>query len=233
MGASNRQQILIVDDHPVIRDGLKALIAKEEDLEICGEAADTSQALECLQRCRPKVVVLDLTLRDSHGFTALGEILSHAPHTKILVWSGHDEELFAERVLRAGAMGFVSKSEPPSRVIEGIRQVLRGEVCVSGPMATRLLGGLGHAAESTDPMSKLSNRELEIFQFLGQGLSAKQIARRLMLSAKTVETHRDNIKRKLKVSSSAELIRHTVQWNLQMHGPAEAPGPEKSPEPTP
>jgi DNA-binding NarL/FixJ family response regulator len=223
--------VLIVDDHPVIRHGLKVLIAQEEDLEICGEAADVQQALGCLQECHPNVVVLDLTLKDSHGFTALAVILSHAPRTKVLVWSGHDEELFAERVLRAGAMGFVSKSESPARVIEGIRQVLRGEVCVSGPVATRLLGQMGHNAVSSGPMSRLSNRELEIFEFLGQGLSAKEIARRMTLSIKTVETHRDNIKRKLQIGSSGELIRRTVEWNLQMQGSTGAPNRAKGSDP--
>jgi DNA-binding NarL/FixJ family response regulator len=213
--SSRKQQVLIIEDHPIIRHGLKVLIAQEDDLEICAEAADVQQALECLQRCRPNVVVLDLALRDSHGFTALEKIRCQAPEARILVWSGHDEELFAERVLRAGAMGFVSKSEPPGRVIEGIRQVLRKEVCVSRSVATRLLSGLGHQATPSDPMTCLSNRELEIFGLLAQSLSTKQIARRLLLSAKTVERHRDNIKKKLHLASSADLIRYTVEWNLQ------------------
>ncbi len=215
----NRHRVLIVDDHPVIRDGLKALIACEPDLETCGEASDVCEAIQRLRDSKPAVVVLDLGLKNSHGLTALAELHTLAPEVRIVVWSGLDEQLFAERVLRAGALGYVSKTEPLGRVIEAIRQVLLGQICVSGPVAARLLGNRRPSAEDMHPITSLSNREVEVFEFLGQGLTAKQIARRMLLSAKTVETHLANIKKKLKVDSYAKLLQHAVTWQLQRQRP--------------
>jgi len=215
--ASRRHQVLIVDDHPVVRTGLRELIAGENDLEVCGEAADMTEAIQAMESSRPEVVVLDLSLKDSHGLGLIEQLRARNERVKILVWSAHDESLFAERVLRAGAMGYLSKRETPERVVDGIRQVLQGEICLSPQMANRLLRGIAGGQElSRDPIAGLSNRELEVFQLIGQGLNTKQIARRLHLSPKTVETHRENIKKKLNVANTTELTRRAVQWVLQM-----------------
>jgi DNA-binding NarL/FixJ family response regulator len=212
-----RRRVLIVDDHPVVRSGLKDLITAEGDLEVCGEASDMNEAMRQVADSPPEAVVLDLSLKDSHGMGLIEQIRGRDERIKILVWSGHDETLFAERVLRAGAMGYLNKREPPERVLEGLRQVLNGDICLSPQMANRLLRGIAGTQDlSRDPIASLSNRELEIFQLIGQGMNTKQIARRLQLSPKTVETHRENVKKKLGVTSSAELTRHAVQWVLQM-----------------
>lgn len=213
---SKKYRVLLVDDHPLVRRGLADVIAREPDLETCGEAADVQEAIREVERTNPDVVVIDLTLKTGHGIELIERLKSRDSQIKILVSSMHDEMLFAERVLRAGAMGYITKQEPPEALLRAIRQVLGGEVYLSPRMTTRLLRRVAAGAPAqTDPVHSLSNRELEVYEMIGQGLTIQQIASRLHLSPKTVETHREKIKQKLNLKSSTELNRRAVQWVLE------------------
>lgn len=213
---SNSYRILLVDDHPIVRRGLRELVAQEPDLEVCGEAEDAAEALRQLEATRPDVVIVDLTLKAGHGLELIQQIHARDARIKILVSSMHDESLFAERTLRAGALGYINKQESPDKIIDAIRRVLCGEIYLSSRMASRLLHriAVGEPLEK-HPIEKLTDRELEVFEMIGQGLSTKQIARKLGLSHKTIETHREKIKTKLNLKNSAELSRHATQWVLE------------------
>jgi len=213
---TKKSRILIVDDHPIVRRGLRELLADEPDLEACGEAEDVAGALRLVETLSPDAVVIDLSLKGGHGLELIQEIKARGRPLKMLVSTMHDESLFAERVLRAGAMGFISKQESPDKIIGALRQVLRGEIYLSPRMANRILHRLasGQSFEIA-PVDSLSNRELQVFEMIGQGLATKQIARKLDLSPKTIEAHREKIKAKLNLKSGAELSRHATQWVLE------------------
>ena len=213
---SRKHRILLVDDHPLVRRGLADVFAREPDLEACGEAGDVAEALAAVERTKPNVVIVDLTLKPGHGIELIEKLKNRDPDLIILVSSMHDEMLFAERVLRAGARGYISKQEPPEALIRAVRQVLRGEMYLSPRMTSRLLNRVvaGSPAQD-DPVVNFSNRELEVYEMIGQGLTIQQIAARLHLSPKTIETHREKIKQKLNVPNSAELNRRAVQWVLE------------------
>jgi DNA-binding NarL/FixJ family response regulator len=206
-----------VDDHALVRRGLATLIGDERDLEVCGEAADTVEALAAVSALKPDLVVLVLSLKTGHGLDLIKQIRSHDDHARILVLSMHDERLFAERSLRSGAMGYINKEEATAKVIEAIRQVLAGRVYVSSAMTERLLKRAAETGESKVklPSETLSDRELTVFQMIGQGVATREIAERLKLSIKTVETYREHIKAKLGLRNSAELSRHATQWVLE------------------
>jgi len=225
-----KHRVLLVDDHPLVRRGVADVIAREPDLELCGEAADVSEALAELERTKPDLVVVDLSLKTGHGLELIEKIKARASEVKTLVSSMHDETLFAERVLRAGAMGYITKQEPPEMLVKAIRQVLRGEVYLSPRMTNRLLRRVtaGSSADE-DPVQGLSNREVQVYEMIGQGLTIQQIALRLALSPKTVETHREKIKQKLNVKNSAELNRRAVQWVLERGWSAAGPGDGQDP----
>lgn len=209
-------RVMIVDDHPVVRRGLAELIADEADLEVCGEAGDAVEALRLLETARPDVVVVDISLQAGNGIELVEQIKLRDERVKTLVSSMHDETLFAERALRAGAMGYINKQEPTERVLDAIREVLNGQVFLSTRMANRLLQSVvGGETLDQDPIGSLSNRELEVFELIGQGLTTKKIAGRLHLSPKTIETHREKIKTKLNLTNSTELARRAVQWVLE------------------
>ena len=209
-------RVLIVDDHPVVRRGLRALIADEPGLEVCGEAGDVSEALEQLDATHPDLAVVDLSLTNSHGMELLEKIKTRKKSVKTLVSSMHDELLFAERVLRCGASGYINKQESSENIIKAIREVLRGELYVSDSVTDLLLRRLNTGQSLyDDPIKSLTNRELEVFELIGQGLSMKQIAKRLDLSQKTVEAHRERIKGKLNLRNSLEVARHAMQWTLE------------------
>jgi DNA-binding NarL/FixJ family response regulator len=207
--------VLIVDDHPLVRRGLAELLAAEKDLEVCGEAADADEAVRLIEQRKPQVVVLDLSLKNSNGIELIERIKARDNGVRVLVSSMHDESLFAERVLRAGGMGYINKQEPIEKLILAIRQILQGDVYLSPRMAGRLLQAAVGAPLDRNPIETLSNRELEVFQFIGQGMTTKQIAQKLELSPKTIETHREKIKSKLNLANSIELSRHAVRWVLQ------------------
>jgi DNA-binding NarL/FixJ family response regulator len=208
-----RRRILIVEDHPVVREGLCVAIGREPDLEVCGEAENIAEALRLAEGKRPDVVIVDLTLEGEDGIELIDYTKSRWPDVKILVYSSHDEETFAGRVLRAGAMGYVSKRETSSVVLAAIRQVLRGEVYLSPRMTTSLLqrAVVGKTLDR-DPVQSLSNRELQVFELIGQGMNTVQIAQRLQISSKTVESHRKMIKTKLNAQTSAQLSRRAFLW---------------------
>jgi DNA-binding NarL/FixJ family response regulator len=211
-----RVRVLIVDDHPLVRKGLAETISAESDMEVCGEAADTTEALRLVEAIRPHVMIIDLSLKTGHGMDLIEQIKAQDDQIKMVVASVHDEALFAERVLRAGAVGYINKQEPTEKIIDAIRQVIRGEIALSARMANRLLHTVvGGEPLGQDPIQNLSNRELEVFDMIGQGMSTKQIASKLHLSHKTIETHREKIKTKLNLNNANELAHRAVQWVLE------------------
>ena len=213
---SSRYRVLIVDDHPIVRHGLAELVGHEPDLQVCGEAGDTPEALRQVEATQPHVVIVDISLKSGHGIELIEQIKAKYDQIKMLVSSIHDESLFAERALRAGAMGYINKQEATEKVIDAIRQVLRGEIYLSPRMSNRLLHTVvGGDRLNEDPIGGLSNRELEVFEMIGQGLTTKQIAGKLHLSPKTIETHREKIKMKLNLANSTELSHRAVQWVLE------------------
>jgi len=207
-------RVLIVDDHAVVRQGLKQLLGSEQDLEVCGEAETAFEALSRIEALKPDVVVLDLSLRESDGLDLLKDIRVRFPAVKTLVLSMHDEGFYGERVLRAGGRGYVMKEEAAEKVLEAIRCVLRGEIYLSPHLTSRMLSSLTGGKSMTDvsAVHTLSDRELQVFRLIGQGLGTRQIAEKLHLSIKTIESHRENVKRKLGLADATELVRHAVRW---------------------
>ena len=210
--------MLLVDDHPIVREGLATRIEMEGDMVVSDMAETADQAIERIQKSEPEIVVTDLSLSGRPGLELIKDIRVAWPALPILVLSIHDEELWAERVLRAGAQGYVMKSQATEKVLEAIRRVLAGGLWLSEHMSSVLLGRLTSrrqpAAQNT-PLSRLSDRELEVFQMIGLGLSVKEIAQQLFLSSKTVEVHREHVKEKLGMRSSAELLRYAVIHTLE------------------
>ncbi|MGO8749187.1 MAG: response regulator [Thermoguttaceae bacterium] len=211
--SAGQYRILIVDDHPVVRHGLAWTIGQDPDLDVCGEAACIEEALRLVESDPPDVAVIDLALDGEDGNELIDHIRSRWPSVKILVYSSHDEEIYASRVLRAGAMGYVSKREPMPATVAAIRQILRGEVYFSPKMTANLLqrAAIGKPLEQ-NPVETFSNRELQVFKMMGQGMNTVQIAHKLELSSKTVESHRKVIKTKLNIRTLAQLRRRAFQW---------------------
>jgi len=211
------RRILIVDDHPLVRSGFVQLISDEPDLEVCGEAGDEGQALQLVAASAPDLVIVDLSLAGGSGINLIERIKAHHGEVSMLVVSMHDESLFAERVLAAGALGYLNKQEAPSNIIRAIRRVLDGKVYVSDKLTERLLDSLTGMAKTPgqSPMQRLSNRELEVFELIGRGMTTGKIADHLKLSTKTIETHRENIKKKLGLASGQELTRRAMHWLIE------------------
>ncbi len=217
---TNSQQlarILIVDDHPLVREGLAARISAQPDMQVCGEADDVAQGFASFVAESPDLTIVDLSLKTGHGLDLIKEVLVHTPKAKILVISAYDETLYAERALRAGAMGYIGKEECRESVISAIRAVLEGRRYLSPDMTQRLVGQAIAGRDSTPatPLVKLTDRELQVFQLIGQGLTSGAIARQLHLSSHTIDTHREKIKLKLNLKSGAELTQQAVQWVLE------------------
>ncbi len=212
--AKVRRRILILDDHPVTCYGLRQLINHEADLQVCGDAETASQALAAIKANRPDLVLADITLPGKSGLEFVKDMRAQHPGVPVLVMSMHDENVYAERVLRAGGRGYLMKNEGGEKLLQAIRQVLQGQVYVSPSISAVLLDGLTrlHASARESTPGVLSDREFEIFQLLGQGLSGRQIGQRLNLSVKTVDTHRQHIRQKLKLRTGPELIREAVRW---------------------
>jgi DNA-binding NarL/FixJ family response regulator len=207
--------VLIVDDHPLVRAGLAARISSQADMEVCGEASDVDEALALLDATEPALVIVDLTLKAGHGLTLIKKVSQRAPRTKILVVSAHEESLFAERAMRAGAHGYVNKQEAQERVIAAMRTVLQGERYLSAESIERLVGRAVGARSKPGGIESLSDRELEIFELIGRGKSTRSIAQQLHLSVHTIETHRENIRAKLNLNNGSELVQRAVQWVLE------------------
>lgn len=215
--SARRWRVLIVDDHPVMRRGLRELLQHEGDFEICGEADGHAQALELVRTSSPDLVVVDISLKDGNGLQLVERIRDSGPSVAALVWSMHDEELFAERALRVGAMGYVNKQASASEVVQAVREVLAGRVAVSPAAAQRMLQvvGRGRSSGTAGGVAALSDRELAVFELIGHGLTTRQVAERLGLSVKTIDSHRENIKAKLGLTSAIELVRQAVLWVLE------------------
>ena len=209
-------RVLIVDDHPTVREGLSYRISSQPDMTVCGDAADLDQALRRFDELQPDVVIVDISLKDSDGLDLIKEIKSRHTQVRMLVHSMYDETIYADRCLHAGAMGYVNKESDPDEVIRAIRDVVDGQVHVSPAMTRRIIGRrLTNHQPQTDPVDTLTDRQLEIFRLIAKGRSVSQIADCLSISVNTVETHRENIKRKLGVRSVAELNRQAVLWVSQ------------------
>ena len=215
----NQRKIFIVDDHPLLREGLTRLINLQADLTVCGEAPSTHQALKAIPVIKPDVIILDLTLADSNGLDLIKDIKLRSLKSMILVLSMHNESLYAERALRAGAKGYIMKEEAPTEVLKAIYHILAGEIYLSKKMSAKMLHKMagGHSEEKSLPEGALSDRELQVFQFIGQGRGTHQIAQDLQVSAKTVESYRAHIKIKMNLKNAHELTQHAVHWVESNH----------------
>ncbi len=213
MTKSIAKQIFIVDDHPVFREGLVGLVKRETDLAVCGEADNAPQALTDIQSVKPDLVLADIGLPGKSGLELVKDIRAVCPEMAVLVISMHDETLYAERVLRAGGRGYIMKQEGPEKILQAIRQVLDGQISVSAKMSARILDALSdRRAKTNSPIARLTDREFEILQLIGQGKDSHAIAEQLHLSIKTVDAHRGNIKEKLELESGTELICYAARW---------------------
>lgn len=212
--APTRRRVLLVDDHPMMRAGLAHLIERQPDLTVCGEASNPAEALKALSTAAPDIVLTDWTMPGRSGLEFVKDVLATHPTLPILVVSMHDESVYAERALRAGARGYIMKEAGGEAVVGAIRQILSGQVYVSPTMSARILENLSgnKPRGSTSPIEKLSDREFEVFQLIGQGKSTRDIAEQLHLSSKTVDVHRSHIKEKLDLKDATSLIRHAVRW---------------------
>jgi DNA-binding NarL/FixJ family response regulator len=213
-----KSRIFIVDDHTMFREGLRQLIDRELDLMVCGDAAGADEALRSIEELKPDLAIVDLSLSGSTGIELIKTLKNKYSDLPVLVVSMHEESLYAERALHAGANGYVMKQEPAKTVKVAIRKVLGGDIHLSEKMATSLLGKLmrgGQAEPLVSPIEKLSDRELEVFRMLGQGKMTRQIAEELDLTIATINSFRNRIKEKLGLKNSAELVLHAIQWTRE------------------
>src|ERR1700693_332013 len=217
-GVSRNNRVFIVDDHPLVREGLANLINQQSDVTVCGEAEDSASAMSGIQALQPDVILVDISLKNESGLELVKTLKNHYPDLAVIVISMHDEALYAERALHAGARGYVMKRETTKNVLTAIRRVLEGDVYVSdrvvNSMAKRMSSRKTAAAE---PVERLSDRELEIFRLLGQGRTPSQIAEDLRLSLKTVQAYCARAKEKFGVTSLTELLRAAIRWEDPMH----------------
>lgn len=213
--ARERASIAIVDDHPLVREGLAARISAQPDLQVCCEARDPAEALALIRNGQPDLVILDLAFRSGSGLELIKMLTTDGAKTRILVVSAYDEELFAERALRAGAHGYLNKQELQGSVLEAIRTVLRGEVYVSAAIAQRLASQAISSGRAPRGLEGLTDREMQVFELIGRGAGTRSIAEALNLSVHTIESHRENIRMKLNLRNGAELMRQAVMWTLE------------------
>ena len=215
--ANAKKKLLIVDDHPLVRERVAELINQEPDLVVCGEAGDANEALAAAKSLAPDMAIIDITLKDTYGIELVKQLKELYPKLPMLVLSMHEESMYGERALRAGAKGYLTKQEASKKIIDAIRRIMRGEIYVSEKLSAALLQKV--AGVKTEgggsPIDLLTDRELEVFQLLGQGLAVREVAERLFVSVKTVEAHREHIKQKLKFKTSSELLRFAIQYTLQ------------------
>ena len=213
--ARKRGRILLVDDHPLVRERLAEIINREADLIVTGEAEDRNQALEAILAKPPDLAIVDLTLKHSDGLDLIKDVHARWPRMRMLVVSMHDESLYAERAIRAGAMGYITKQEATRNILLAIRRVLSGNIYLSRKIADRILTRLAHSADpvATTPVELLADRELQVFELTGRGLSTHDIASQLSVAVKTVETYRARIKEKLKINDGSELLQFAIAWS--------------------
>jgi DNA-binding NarL/FixJ family response regulator len=229
-------KVVLVDDHPIVRHGMAQLINAEPDLEVCGEASTAAEALTLVEETKPHLALIDLSLEEGSGLELVKQIKAQDESVRMLVVSMHDETLFADRVLSAGALGYITKQKATEELIDAVRQVLSGQVYLSENMTNRMLHRLVARDEDTgeSPIERLSDREIQVFELIGQGISTRDISERLHISVKTVETHRENIKQKLDLEANLELIRWAVQWVFEQgrSGAGEKKTSGESPSPS-
>ena len=208
-----KHKIYLLDDHPIVLEGLNKVINAQEDMQVIGSSDDAGNALQQIPKLKPDIVVLDITLKDRSGVDVIKKIKATSPTIQILVYSMHDENVYAERCLRAGAMGYLMKSEGGARVIQGIKQLLGGSFCFSANLIGSIVSGGGPRTGSRgEPGRLLSDRQLEVFEMVGRGFDSHEIAEKLSLSAKTVDAHKANIRQKLGLASARELLMEAVRW---------------------
>jgi DNA-binding NarL/FixJ family response regulator len=211
-----RTRVLLVEDHPIVRHGLGMLINDEPDLQVCGESESVKDAVEQVRKTTPDVVVVDIALSDGSGLELIKELHSANPDLPILAVSMHDESIYAERALRAGAKGYIMKKAAMDSLLVAIRRVLAGEIYLSDAMSARLLKKLMNPGDiATSPIDSLTDREFQVFRLIAEGVGPSEIANRLQLSVKTIETHREHIKEKLGLKSGTELTRFSLQWSME------------------
>lgn len=218
-----RKRVLLVDDHPLMREGVANWINRQPDLEVCGEAEDAATAVELAGKLRPDVVVADLSLRGRSGLELIKDLRAAFPRMPVLVLSMHHELFYADRAIRAGACGYIMKEAGGAKLVAAVRQVLNGEIYVGAAVSAKLLAGLARTRPrgSQSPIEQLSDREFEVFVLIGQGNDPQEIARKLHLSRKTVDVHRANIKQKLSLEHGAALVYHAVRWVENHHAELE------------
>ena len=207
-------RIFIVEDHPIFRKGLIQLLNNEHDMEVCGEAEDDIEGLEGIKKEKPDFVIVDISLKESSGIELIKNIKLYFPDLPVLALSMHDENIYAERVLRAGAKGYLMKQEAPEIIIDAIGQIIHGKIYISENMSARMLHRIadGQNPSESSPVNLLSDRELEVYRLIGKGSSTREIAQQLHISIKTVENHKAHIKEKLTINNSIELIQQATLW---------------------
>ncbi len=211
---ASQARVVVVDDHPLVREQLKQMINREPDLTVCGEAASRNEALNVIATTKPDLVIVDLSLKESQGLDLIKDLQANEPQPLVLVVSMHDESLYAERAVRAGARGYITKQEATKKILEAIRRVLAGEIYLSEALTSKVLTKLmaGQQIQSPASLENLTDRELQVFRLIGQGHTTRQIAEELSLDAKTVETYRSRIKEKLELRDAADLLQRAILW---------------------
>ena len=216
-GGARKKMVFVVDDHPIVRQGLALLINQEADLAVCGEAQEMHSALSAIHAIKPDILIVDISLNGPDGLELLKNIRLTSPRLPVLILSMHDESIYAERALRAGANGYIMKQEATEKVLIALRRILNGEIYVSDRIANSMLRHYVRGANPSEhsSISDLTDRELEVFRLIGEGHGTRQIAEALHLSVKTVESYQAHIKEKLSLRSARELVQHAVRWNVR------------------
>jgi DNA-binding NarL/FixJ family response regulator len=217
---TNKTRVVVIDDHPILRQGISQLINQQSNFTVVGEAADTKKAITLVQQLKPEVIVLDISMNGASGIETAKDIKTLYPTMKILILSMHDENIYGSRALKAGALGYIMKDEPPEKFVQALQKVSSGEVYVSERFGAKLLGNFatGRRDGGSNPVDILSDRELEVFSKIGEGLGTRAIAEMLHLSVKTIESHRAHIKEKLGLESSTELVHFAIKWQQGEQG---------------
>jgi len=216
---TKKHRVLLVDDHPIVRQGLALLIDRENDLSVCGEAEGAHSAFHAVATLRPDIVVLDISLSGPDGLDVLKEIRAKTTHLPVLILSMHDESIYAERAMRAGANGYIMKQEATEKVLIAIRRILQGEVYLSDRLTNSMLRQYvrGVASSQASPLVNLTDRELEVFRLIGEGHGTRQIADQLHVSVKTIESYQAHIKDKLALKNARELLQHAIEWTVNLN----------------
>ena len=215
-GTTKKSRVFVVDDHPIVRQGLALLVNREDDLVVCGEAEDAHAAIQSLAASKPDILIVDISLNGPDGLDLLKDVRMRYPELPVLILSMHDESIYAERALRAGAQGYIMKQEATEKVLVAVRRILSKEIYISERIANRMLQRYigNRSVGRPSSIADLTDRELEVFRLIGEGHSTRQIAEELHISVKTVESYQAHIKEKLSLRSARELVQHAIQWSI-------------------